>query len=184
MMLWRGTPSDIRHRRWQSILYGFACIWSRVPRPEEERVLENSLVLTWSPAYGSWHSYTVGWSVRPVFILLLLPNVNLPYHYLGVAYSSRSIASAWLSISLPYVLFHVPTQVLLHHQFTVLHLTPCLHYGLVPQESGMSCPSQYNQGVLANWSSVSTHTRLFSSTLIQVLVWCMSLKTLSILDSQ
>lgn len=184
MMIWRGTPSDIRHRRWQSILCGLACIWSRVLRLEEERALENSLVLTWSPAYGSWHSYTVGWSLRPVFTLLFLPNVNLPCHYLGVAYSSRSIPRTWPSINLPYVLSHVPTQALLHHQFSVLNLTSCLHYVPVPQENGMSCPTWYNQGVLANWSSVSTHTRLSGSPLVQVLVWCMSLKTLHILDSQ
>lgn len=70
----------------------------------------------------------------------------------------------------PLVLFHVPTQALLHHQFSVLNLTSCLHYVPVPQENGMSCPSRYNQGVLANWSSVSTHTRLSGSPLVQVLV--------------
>lgn len=45
-----------------------------------------------------------------------------PYcHYLWVTCSSRSI-----SINIPYGLFHVPSQALLHHQFTVLNLASTL----------------------------------------------------------
>lgn len=170
------------HRRCQSTLCGFAFVWSGVLRLEEERVLENSLILTWSPAYSSWHAHC-GMQFKTCVYCVCCFFLMSTCHYLWVTCSSRSISSTWLSINLLYGLFHVPSQALLHHQFTVLSLAPWLHYIPVPQERGMSCPSWYNQGWLSNWSWVSTHTRLLGFALIQVLVWCLWLKTLSILDS-